>query len=233
MRGQYDRPASTEDGAAFENLVDQLHRDMLGEDIGLHDDAFRQIAVGESALGVEIKWLKNSVRRLHIEIEHRTSTSSAWRTGGIYRDDNAKRYVCGNNDDIWAFSVKELREWHASHSDAPEVWYGKNGDVFGMLDPTLDDVRALATIRSIVLEKDEAIAFYRYRFIRGADGRYELRRRGFVGYDGAGRFVHYCYCGAFGPFGFNHFPREGKMGKWYCREHREEGAKLNGAAIRR
>jgi hypothetical protein len=44
---------------------------------------------------------------------------------------------------------------------------------------------------------------------------------GFVGLDDEGHFVHYCpVCGKFGPYGFGHFPREGKMGTWYCREHK-------------
>jgi hypothetical protein len=43
---------------------------------------------------------------------------------------------------------------------------------------------------------------------------------GFVGYDKDGHFVHYCHCGKFGPFGFGCFPREGKLGTWYCMEHK-------------
>ena len=42
----------------------------------------------------------------------------------------------------------------------------------------------------------------------------------FVGYDHEGHFIHHCHCGAFGPYGFGYFPREGKMGTWYCKEHK-------------
>jgi hypothetical protein len=39
-------------------------------------------------------------------------------------------------------------------------------------------------------------------------------------FDGAGRFIHYCWCGKWGSFGVGCFPREGKLGKYYCAEHR-------------
>jgi hypothetical protein len=42
----------------------------------------------------------------------------------------------------------------------------------------------------------------------------------FVGYDHEGHFVHYCWCGRFGPFGFGYFPNKGEMGRWFCREHK-------------
>jgi hypothetical protein len=45
-------------------------------------------------------------------------------------------------------------------------------------------------------------------------------REGFVGYDEDGHFVHYCHCGKWGSFGHNVSLREGKLGTWYCREHR-------------
>jgi hypothetical protein len=46
---------------------------------------------------------------------------------------------------------------------------------------------------------------------------------GFVGYDGEGRFVHYCACGEGGSFGYNVSLRTGRLGTWYCREHRPQG----------
>jgi hypothetical protein len=39
-------------------------------------------------------------------------------------------------------------------------------------------------------------------------------------YDEHGRFIHYCHCGKWGTHGVGYFPREGKLGRWYCREHR-------------
>jgi hypothetical protein len=39
-------------------------------------------------------------------------------------------------------------------------------------------------------------------------------------YDEAGRFIHKCWCGKDGSFGFGCFPREGKLGKYYCLQHR-------------
>jgi hypothetical protein len=46
------------------------------------------------------------------------------------------------------------------------------------------------------------------------------RPNGFVGYDQGGRFVYYCHCGRYGPFGFAVALTEGKLGTWYCFEHR-------------
>jgi len=46
---------------------------------------------------------------------------------------------------------------------------------------------------------------------------------GFVGYDEEGRFVHYCACGEWGSFGYNVSLRTGRLGTWYCREHRPQG----------
>jgi len=43
---------------------------------------------------------------------------------------------------------------------------------------------------------------------------------GYIGLDAGGRFVHYCRCGQFAPYGFGYFPKEGELGKWFCREHK-------------
>jgi DNA N-6-adenine-methyltransferase (Dam) len=39
------------------------------------------------------------------------------------------------------------------------------------------------------------------------------QRRGFVGYDKDGRFVHYCHCGEWGAFGYGVFLSRGQLGK--------------------
>jgi hypothetical protein len=39
-------------------------------------------------------------------------------------------------------------------------------------------------------------------------------------YDEAGRFIHKCWCGKEGAFGVGCFPRAGKLGLFYCLEHR-------------
>jgi hypothetical protein len=52
-----------------------------------------------------------------------------------------------------------------------------------------------------------------------------VTQAGFVGYDEKGHFIHYCQCGAWGAFGYNASSlRAGKLGTWYCGEHRPEGA---------
>jgi hypothetical protein len=48
----------------------------------------------------------------------------------------------------------------------------------------------------------------------------DMMLAGFVGQDAEGRFVHYCHCGKFGPFGFGYFPKKGETGEWFCREHK-------------
>jgi hypothetical protein len=50
-------------------------------------------------------------------------------------------------------------------------------------------------------------------------------RAGFVGYDKDGHFVHYCHCGAWAPYGYGVSQIHGKLGEWYCREHRPEKGK--------
>jgi hypothetical protein len=47
-------------------------------------------------------------------------------------------------------------------------------------------------------------------------------KRGFVGYDDAGRFVHYCWCGAWGAHGRGVKMRADELCKWHCEEHRPE-----------
>lgn len=42
-----------------------------------------------------------------------------------------------------------------------------------------------------------------------------------VGYEG-NALVHHCHCGRWGAFGFDVSLREGKLGKWYCGEHRPD-----------
>jgi hypothetical protein len=48
---------------------------------------------------------------------------------------------------------------------------------------------------------------------------------GFVGFDEQGRFVHYCFCGAWGAFGFgtNRKADPPDLGRWYCGEHKHLG----------
>jgi hypothetical protein len=35
-------------------------------------------------------------------------------------------------------------------------------------------------------------------------------------------FVHYCHCGKWGAFGYGVSLRQGKLGQWYCAEHRPD-----------
>jgi DNA N-6-adenine-methyltransferase (Dam) len=47
------------------------------------------------------------------------------------------------------------------------------------------------------------------------------QRRGLVGFDAQGRFLHYCdVCGEWGAFGYGAFPSKGRLGKWFCGAHR-------------
>lgn len=48
----------------------------------------------------------------------------------------------------------------------------------------------------------------------------EMPPPGFVGLDHEGHFIHICHCGKEASFGFGYFPRDGQLGKWYCREHK-------------
>jgi hypothetical protein len=47
------------------------------------------------------------------------------------------------------------------------------------------------------------------------------RRGRIVGQPGDGAFSHFCVeCGAWGAYGFDVSLRAGKLGRWYCRDHR-------------
>jgi hypothetical protein len=48
----------------------------------------------------------------------------------------------------------------------------------------------------------------------------QTNKPGFVGWDKDGRFIHYCHCGEWAPYGYNVSVRHGRLGQWYCREHR-------------
>ena len=39
-------------------------------------------------------------------------------------------------------------------------------------------------------------------------------------YDSEGRFIHLCWCGRWGMHGFNYDPRHGRLGTWFCGEHK-------------
>jgi hypothetical protein len=41
-------------------------------------------------------------------------------------------------------------------------------------------------------------------------------------YDDEGHFIHECWCGKEGSFGVGCFPRAGKLGQFYCHDHRPE-----------
>jgi hypothetical protein len=50
-------------------------------------------------------------------------------------------------------------------------------------------------------------------------------------YDEAGRFIHYCWCGKWGDFGFGVKASQGKLGQWYCREHRPVRDKMDAELV--
>jgi hypothetical protein len=58
-------------------------------------------------------------------------------------------------------------------------------------------------------------------FMRKADlDPIDTMLAGYVGLDSGGRFIHHCRCGKFGPYGYGYFPKNGKLGDWFCKEHR-------------
>jgi hypothetical protein len=51
----------------------------------------------------------------------------------------------------------------------------------------------------------------------------DARPFGFVGYDEAGRFEHYCeVCNAEASFGFGVSLRAGELGRWFCARHKPD-----------
>lgn len=174
MPGFYpDRPLTATDGDSFEDLCRRLHWHFFRERIGRHKDRHQQFTIGENPQGVEFKELQKSFERFHIEIEERVSVDRSWWSSGIMRNDNTKRYICGNDEDIFAFWRDDLRQWREVNKPK-EVWYGR--------DCGLTDSRhLLATIRSFVLPKNEAWMFCLYRF-RRFDYGWEaiIRNRGWM-----------------------------------------------------
>lgn len=160
-----DKPPEASDGKAFELLGIRLHQRFLNETIEVFPDRRRQCTIGESPQGVEFKELKQSRDRFHIEVAEKASLNHAWVPSGITRNDNTTRYVCGNDQDIFAFRKIDLQQWRQINQPR-EVWYGRDCGL-------TDTAHALATIQSFVLPKNEAWLFCLYRFIQ-ADGAWRI-----------------------------------------------------------
>jgi hypothetical protein len=148
-----DRPLHASDGEAFAELCVRLHLELLGEDVGYYRNALDQLTRGESAARIEFKHLQRSFDRLHIEVAERTSTKGKWIASGIFAWD-MERYCCGNADDIWTFRADDLRR-RAAH--------GCDGYYY-------------PTVMSMVIKKNDAAAFYLYRFLRKNSGYILLRQ---------------------------------------------------------
>jgi hypothetical protein len=52
-----------------------------------------------------------------------------------------------------------------------------------------------------------------------------------IGLDEKGRLLHYCHCGKWGAHGFGYFPRQGKLGQWFCAEHKPSAPPVAAPAV--
>jgi len=173
MPGYYpDKPPTASNGRSFEVLVERLHWLHFGQAIGVFRDRWSQWNIGESRAGVEIKELTNSHTRLHIELAEKTQVDQPWVPSGIMRTDNAKRYVCGNRADIFAF-FKQTLLIHHREARPREVWFGRDQATGAFRLGDVGDSTLLATIHSFVLDKSTAdtLCLYRFRFY---DGRWHV-----------------------------------------------------------
>jgi hypothetical protein len=103
------RPSSPGDGD-FEQLCMKLLRELLGENPHESTSKDEQINIGDTLEGDEFKYLNNSTVILRIEIAEKTDENQPdWIPSGIMCP--RKRYICGNTNDIFAFSPERLRQW--------------------------------------------------------------------------------------------------------------------------
>ncbi len=84
MGGHYpDRRPQASDGKSFEVLGSWLRQHFLGEEIFVFADAKSQFEIGESREGVEFKELRESHKRLHIEVAERTQVGKPGVESGV------------------------------------------------------------------------------------------------------------------------------------------------------
>jgi hypothetical protein len=76
-----------------------------------------QFEIGENLQGFEIKLDRRctETHRLSIEIAEKTRADRTdWTPSGIYRSDNTWLYIQGNYEALFIFSLKVLRQLHAT-----------------------------------------------------------------------------------------------------------------------
>ena len=120
-----------------------------------------------------------------------------WRDGAYRVGDIA---ICSSSDDADARSL-------------PGDWYWTAADGHMPVGPFPDRDSALAhgTRACLAYGKTELV-----------DSVSKLAS--YVGPDEKGRFIHNCWCGQWASYGFNVDLRHGRLGQWYCAEHRPKSS---------
>jgi len=93
----------------FEIFIRDWIKDNRGIDIGLHETEYKQLKIGESERGIEIKhdYKFPKTERLFIETEELTSQGE-WIQSGVCKEDNALWYLIGDRNEFWLFNKRNL-----------------------------------------------------------------------------------------------------------------------------
>lgn len=110
--------ANLVDGDAFAAFVEQQLA-VFGLEVGLYRTQHEQYDIGESRMGLEIKFDRQlaSTHNVYIEREEKTRASNrAFVSAGIERGDNTLLYGIGNRQEFYIFGKRTLqRVYEAFH----------------------------------------------------------------------------------------------------------------------
>jgi len=95
----------------LERWVEKYIKERYGKSLGIHYSKIDQLDIGESRSKTEIKHNHkySGTGNLFIEIDEFTKHGE-WIKSGIYREDNSKWYLIGDEDKFWLFNKEILKE---------------------------------------------------------------------------------------------------------------------------
>lgn len=111
---------------SFEVYLDALFG-RHGVDLGLYYGREQQYHMGETALGIEIKYDKRSAEtgNYYIEYQERMRSSGSWVNSGILKADNTRFYLLGTIDKFVIFERSWLLEYYTrlvqNHERLPDA----------------------------------------------------------------------------------------------------------------
>ncbi|GAI04450.1 unnamed protein product [marine sediment metagenome] len=124
------RPNSLALGREYEKIVTKQLSCLYGITLHVYQDARRQLLVGESREGYEIKLDQHIPRtnRVSIEVgEKARLRAGSFVASGIMRDDNTLFYAHGFWEFCWLFHKSDLRQYYYQASPPIIDGSGKGG----------------------------------------------------------------------------------------------------------